>query len=73
MDKEVVKELIQDELTVENVRKELDSILHDEKCIQQLNEDYAALMAKLQQQENASEKAAKLIIEFLSATALQKA
>ena len=73
MHKEVVKELIQDELTVPNLVKELDSILHDEKKRKQINEDYKALKNLLQQQSNASEKAAQIIVAFLRSTSLQKA
>lgn len=73
MDKEVVKELIQEDLTVENLRRELNLILHNEKRKAQLKEDYLALKNKLQQEENASEKAAKLIIDFLRTTSVQKA
>ena len=64
MDREVVKELIQDELNVSNVVKELDALLHNETRIKQLREDYAELKNLLHQQENASEKAAKIILEF---------
>lgn len=73
MHKEVVKELIQEELTVPNLVKELDSILHDEKKRKQINEDYKALKNLLQQQSNASEKAAQIIVAFLRSTSLQKA
>lgn len=73
MHKEVVKELIQDELTVPNLVKELDSILHDEKKRKQIDEDYKALKNLLQQQSNASEKAAQIIVAFLRSTSLQKA
>ena len=73
MHKEVVKELIQDELTVPNLIKELDSILHDEKKRKQIDEDYKALKNLLQQQSNASEKAAQIIVAFLRSTSLQKA
>lgn len=73
MHKEVVKELIQEELTVPNLVKELDSILHDEKKRKQIDEDYKALKNLLQQQSNASEKAAQIIVAFLRSTSLQKA
>jgi len=43
MDKEVVKELIQDELTVENCRRELELLLNNETKQQQLATDYGAL------------------------------
>ena len=43
MDKEVVKELIQDELTVENLTRELQLLLHDPAKQVQLKKDYTAL------------------------------
>jgi len=64
MDKEVVKELIQDELTVLNLTKELDSILHDKEKISRIKNDYDALKKLLHQQTNASEKAATIIVDF---------
>jgi lipid-A-disaccharide synthase len=65
MDKLVVKELIQNELTVENLKKELTEILTDEKRIAALKTDYAALKNWLGQGGNASAKAASSIINFL--------
>ncbi|MEO6231984.1 MAG: lipid-A-disaccharide synthase [Ferruginibacter sp.] len=61
MDKEVVKELIQDELTVENIKRELNLILFDAEKKQQLKTDYEALMNLLSQGGNASSNAARLI------------
>jgi lipid-A-disaccharide synthase len=66
MDKEVVKELIQNELTVANVTKELNDILHNPQKQQQLREDYAALKHLLSQGGNASTNAAKSIYNFLA-------
>ncbi|MBD0283902.1 MAG: lipid-A-disaccharide synthase [Flavisolibacter sp.] len=66
MDKPVVKELIQNELTEENVCRELDRILHDEKRIQEMKEDYSLLKNLLQQSGNASEQAAGIIVRFLT-------
>jgi lipid-A-disaccharide synthase len=63
MDKEVVKELIQDELTTFNVIRELESILHDKERKAQMKADYQALKDLLQQGGNASEKAARSIVE----------
>ena len=68
MDKEVVKELIQDELTVPNLVKELGSILHHNETIVRMKNDYDALKNLLQQQNNASEKAATIIVDFTRAT-----
>ncbi len=65
MDKLVVKELIQNDLTVENVRKELNALLNDEAKKKQLQADYAALRDLLGQGGHASAKAAKSIIRFL--------
>ncbi|HMG83857.1 MAG TPA: lipid-A-disaccharide synthase [Ferruginibacter sp.] len=66
MDKEVVKELIQDELTVENVTKELKDILYNTQKQQQLQQDYTALKHLLSQGGNASANAAKSIYNFLA-------
>lgn len=65
-DKPVVTELIQHELTPENVARELDAILHNEQRIQQIKRDYKSLKSLLQQQGNASERAAQLIQEVLA-------
>jgi lipid-A-disaccharide synthase len=66
MDKEVVKELIQNELTVEKVTTELKEILYNLKKQQQLQEDYTALKELLSQGGNASANAAKSIYHFLA-------
>ena len=65
MDKEVVKELIQDELTVENLKRELNLLLTNEAKQQQLKEDYAALKSLLSQGGHASANAAESIYNFL--------
>ncbi|MDO9376596.1 MAG: lipid-A-disaccharide synthase [Ferruginibacter sp.] len=65
MDKEVVKELIQEELTVENLRKELDLLLMDKEKQEQLATDYAVLKELLSKGGNASENAAKSIHRFM--------
>lgn len=65
MDREVVKELIQNDMTVSNVTKELGSILHNESKIEQVKKDYTELRNMLQQHGNASEKAAAIIYEFV--------
>jgi lipid-A-disaccharide synthase len=67
MDKKVVTELIQNDLTAENLAKELDSILHDQEKIQQIKNDYAELKNLLQKESNASARAAQEIIGFLQA------
>ncbi len=66
MDKEVVKELIQDELTVENLQKELHMLLYDATRKAQLQHDYADLKKLLSEGGNASANAAKIIMEFLA-------
>jgi lipid-A-disaccharide synthase len=65
MDKLVVKELIQDELTVNNLQKELQLLLSDEKRITQIKADYTVLKNLLSQGGNASSKAAHSITGFL--------
>jgi lipid-A-disaccharide synthase len=66
MDKLVVHELIQDELTPENLRRELDDLLHNPQRQQQLAADYHQLHAILSQGGFASANAARSILEFLS-------
>ncbi len=65
MDKEVVKELIQDDLTVENLVKELNLLLFDEAKKAALQKDYAALRELLSAGGHASANAAKSIHQFL--------
>jgi lipid-A-disaccharide synthase len=66
MDKLVVKELLQDELTVENLRKELDELLTNENRIAVIKKDYKDLRELLSLGGNASAKAAQSIVSFLS-------
>ena len=68
MDKEVVKELIQDEMNVRNVKYELTKILKDQDVINKMKEDYADLKKLLSEGGHASKKAAKSIVEFLRQT-----
>ena len=65
MDKPVVKELIQHELTVSNVKKELHELLTSKERIEQLQEDYSALKTLLSKGGHASANAAKAISNFL--------
>ena len=65
MDKEVVKELIQDELTPQNLQKELDGLLNNPRRQQQLREDYKKLKNILSQGGHASANAAKSILHFM--------
>ena len=67
MDKPVVKELIQNELTVQNITIELNEILNNPQHIAQLKSDYAALKNLLQKEGAASARAAQEIIGFLQA------
>lgn len=66
MDKPVVKELIQNELTVENLIGELNDLLNDESRKDKLKEDYAQLKKILSEGGNASAKAADSIYRFLT-------
>lgn len=67
MDKEVVKELIQQNLTVKNINSELTSILFDATKKQQLNKDYTNLKTLLSKGGNASAHAAKRVYTYLVA------
>jgi lipid-A-disaccharide synthase len=67
MDRLVVHELIQDELTPENLRRELDDLLHNPQRQQQLTTDYHQLHEILSQGGHASANAARSILQFLSA------
>ena len=68
MDKLVVKELIQDQLTPGNLRKELDILLNDPQKLGQLRADYKALKELLSQGGHASANAAHSILQFLNAS-----
>ena len=65
MDKEVVKELIQDDLTKDNIIVELNRILFDTEKIRQLEQDYKNLKDLLSQGGDASANAAKRIDDFV--------
>jgi lipid-A-disaccharide synthase len=65
MNKEVVKELIQDELTPENLRKELERLLHDPARQRQIREDYIRLKELLSLGGHASANAARVIVDFM--------
>ena len=66
MDREVVKELIQGDLTEDNLVKELDQLLHNSKRQRRMLEDYDELRDRLGN-AGASEKAAEIIYESLNA------
>jgi len=66
MNKEVVKELIQNDLTVENIKHELHELLTNDNRQQQIKNDYRDLKNLLSQGGNASANAAKIIYDFSS-------
>ncbi len=63
MNREVVKELIQQEMTVENIRRELEKILHDKQHIKTMLDDYRELKRILKTEGRPSERAAKIIVQ----------
>ncbi len=65
MNKEVVKELIQHELTTQNLRKELEELLTNNDKKREIQEQYRMLKHNLSLGGNASQNAAKRIIQFL--------
>ncbi len=65
MNKAVVTELIQHEMTAENLRRELQDLLSNENQREQVINDYGILKRILHEEENASVKAAKSITAFL--------
>lgn len=66
MNKEVVKELIQDDLNVENIKAELNLLLHNREKQQLLQRDYEELKQLLSKGGHASYNAAKSIHKFLT-------
>ena len=65
MDKEVVKEIIQNELNPENISKELKDILFNKIKRESIEKDYEALRNLLSEGGNASANAAKIINDLL--------
>ena len=65
VDKEIIKELIQDEVTTDSIIKELKSILEDETHRDHINTGYKQLR-KILVGDNASKNTAKEIYEILS-------
>lgn len=65
MDRLIVTELIQNDLTEENLLRELNLLLNDENKINQLKSDYQSLKQKLKAGGHASQQAANKITEFL--------
>lgn len=66
MDKLVVKELIQDDLTTGNLERELQQLLTSETRISEVQKDYSNLRELLSKGGNASSKAARSIVDFLA-------
>lgn len=64
MDREVVKELIQGELTVENIQQQLDNLIPESEAREQMLSDYNALSEKLGK-GGASEKVASLLLNSI--------
>lgn len=64
MDKQVVKELIQEDLTVTNLQKQLYLLLKDNAVRKQLQQEYDALRSLLREGGRASAKAAEIIYEY---------
>ena len=65
MNKEVVKELIQHDLTAEKITSELKKVLFDPQKRDQLKTDYLQLKQLLSEGGNASKNAAKSIYDFV--------
>ena len=68
MDKEVVKELIQDQLNENNLGIQLSSILNDREHIAMMEKNYNKLATILQAGGHASENAATIINNFMQTT-----
>lgn len=68
MDKLVVKELIQNNLTAANLLHELKDLLENKERQEQLKKDYAALKQLLSEGGDASAKAAHSIHQFLNSS-----
>jgi lipid-A-disaccharide synthase len=69
LDKPAVKELIQYDLTVENLKTALQELLTNASKINTIRNDYAALKKLLGEKGNASANAARVIYQFLNAAA----
>jgi lipid-A-disaccharide synthase len=68
MDKPVVKELIQHEMNVENIKKELYLLLNDQGRKEQVKKDYAELKQLLSKGGHASANAALQVWQFVTGT-----
>lgn len=72
MDNPVVTELIQNDLTAENIRKELDALLHNKERRTEMENDYRRLKEILQKEGNASARAAQEIVGFLQTSVVNR-
>ena len=68
MNKTVVRELIQHDMTAKNIASELQKLLFDKNHIGKIKADYATLHKLLTSDGNPSEKAASLIINLVVTT-----
>ena len=66
MDKEVVKELIQEDLNKKNLVQELSLLLNDETKKAQIKADYQILKEKLYTGQSATEVASSIIQETVA-------
>lgn len=66
MDKEVVKELIQDAMNEKNIIAELQALLFDEQRKEQLQKDYEKLHQVLSAGGDASRQAAEIIVQSVA-------
>lgn len=66
MDKPVVRELVQEDLTAGNLVKELKLLLTDKKRQEQIRDDYEKLRGVLDVGGSASEQAAGIVYDFLN-------
>ncbi len=66
INKQIVKELIQKDLTSENLTNELSELLTNQEKISSIKKDYSDLKKLLSSAGNASAKAAQSIVDFLS-------
>ncbi|HYC41150.1 MAG TPA: lipid-A-disaccharide synthase [Chitinophagaceae bacterium] len=66
MDKMVVKELIQNDLTIENLTREVRELLHNETRISVMKKDFADLRKLVEAETNTSARVARSIVDYLT-------
>ncbi|MCB9249015.1 MAG: hypothetical protein H6613_10975 [Ignavibacteriales bacterium] len=66
-EKTIVKELIQNEVTANNIYKEAKNILGDQKKTEKLKNDLSEIKRKLKTEGNPNKKAAEIIYAELNA------